>query len=78
MRWFRICHPNHSLRVVQNLEMGIARGLCPKNVQSPYNNLAEMYGKHNSMPSQIWNVDEFGAQAGRNWGGGALCLPHAV
>ena len=34
------------------------------------NNLAMMYGKHNYMPSQIWNANEFGAQAGRNLGAG--------
>lgn len=35
VRWCHIRHPNRSLRVVQMLEIGIARGLCPKNVQSP-------------------------------------------
>ena len=35
VRWCYIRHPNHSLRVIQILEMGIARGLCPKNVYSP-------------------------------------------
>ena len=76
VRWFHICHPHLTLHVVQKLEMGRARGLCLKNVQSIYNNLKEMYGKHNYPPSQIWNADESNAQVVCN--GRALVLPYKV
>jgi hypothetical protein len=52
------------LQITQGLEIGHARGLCPANVESFYKNLFEAYEMHRYPPSQIWNCDEFGAQAG--------------
>jgi hypothetical protein len=45
------------------------QGLSPKNVQSFYNNLNELYTLHTYPPEQIWNCDETSTQAGRTGGG---------
>jgi hypothetical protein len=55
----------------QGLDCGRARGLCPENVSSFYENLDVMLGKGYEA-SHIWNCDESGAQAGRNGGGRVL------
>ena len=69
MRWFRRRHPELTLRAAQGLEEGRARGLNSVSVASFYENLRQVYEKHQYSPSQIWNADESGAQAGRNGGG---------
>ena len=35
-------------------------------MQAFYNNLESLYNKYQYQPSQIWNVDEFGANANKN------------
>jgi hypothetical protein len=37
-----------------------------------YRNLKDLYDKHRYKPSNIWNADESGCQAGRNGGGRVL------
>jgi hypothetical protein len=71
VRWFRKCHPEISVRMSQGLDSGRARGLCPKNVSSFYENLEVMLVKGYEA-SHIWNCDELGTQAGRNGGGRVL------
>ena len=71
IRWFRNRHPDVSLRLSQGLDDGRAKGLCPANVDTFYENLESMLGQGNE-PSYIWNYDESGAQAGRNDGGQVL------
>jgi hypothetical protein len=39
--------------------------LCPKVAGSFYTNLQEICSKHNNRGTHIWNIDEIGAQAGR-------------
>lgn len=69
LRWFRNRHPELTLRSPQGLEEGRARGLNPTSVASFYSNLQKVYEENGYSPSQIWNADESGAQAGRNGGG---------
>jgi hypothetical protein len=69
IRWFKIRHPELTLKTSQGLEFARARGLCPENVASFYKNLEHLYRTHNYPPDNIWNCDESGAQAGRNGGG---------
>ena len=64
MRWFKIRHPELTIRAAQGLESARAKALCPENVQSLYKNLERLYGEHNYPPERIWNYDESGAQAG--------------
>jgi hypothetical protein len=71
VRWFRKRHPEISLRMSQGLDSGRARGLCPENVSSFYENLEVMLARGYEA-SHIWNCDESGAQAGRNGGGRVL------
>ena len=72
VKWFRRRHPDLSLLVAQGVETGRARGLCPENVYSFYENLVEAYQEQKYPASQIWNADESGAQAGRT--GGAMVV----
>jgi hypothetical protein len=69
IRWFKVRHPELTLRTSQGLEFGRARGLCPENVASFYRNLEQLYKTHNYLPNNIWNYDESGARVGRNGGG---------
>jgi hypothetical protein len=69
LRWFRIRHPELTLRSSQGLEVNRAKNLCPQNVASLYGNLQILYAQHCYPPDHIWNCDESGAQAGRNGGG---------
>ena len=55
-----------TLRMAYGLEQGRAKGLCPKNVASLYDNLSDVYSIHNNLDSHKWNIDEFGAQVGWN------------
>jgi hypothetical protein len=71
LRWFRKRHPELLLRLSQGLDAGRARGLCPENVSTFYDNLESMM-QRGYEPSYIWNCDESGAQVGRN--GGARVL----
>ena len=43
VRWFWNRHLDLSLRVVQGLETGCAKGLCKDNVMNFYNNLELVY-----------------------------------
>ena len=43
-------------------------------VQVFYENLERLYNIHHYQPSQIWNVDEFGANVGKNGIGKAFAL----
>ena len=69
---FKPRHPNLVSRKSQPLEMSRARGLCPTSATTLYSNLQELYNTHNYPPSNIWNCDESGVQAGRS--GGATVL----
>jgi hypothetical protein len=71
LRWFHKRHPDISLHMSQGLDNGRARGLCPENVLTFYENLEVMLRKGYEA-SHIWNCDESGAQAGRNGGGRVL------
>jgi hypothetical protein len=51
------------------LDTGRTRNLCKDSVLSFYSNLEFLYSEHVYDANQIWNVDESGAQAGRNGGG---------
>jgi hypothetical protein len=42
LRWFRHRHPEVSLRLSQGLDTGRAKGLCPLNVATFYENLGNM------------------------------------
>ena len=64
MRWFRIRHPELTIRAAQTLETARAKSLCPENVATLYNNLEELCRLHHYPPHRIWNCDESGAQAG--------------
>jgi hypothetical protein len=72
LRSFKLRHPELVSRKSQSLEMGRARGLCPTSAATLYNNLQELYNTYNYPPSNIWNCDESGVQAGRS--GGATVL----
>jgi hypothetical protein len=72
LKLFKRRHPEFTLRMFEGLEVGRARGLCPMNVASFYQNLEKLYNEHKYDPHQIWNVDESGAQAGRNGPGRVL------
>jgi hypothetical protein len=61
LRLFKNRHPEFTLRNSEALEVGRAKGLCPLNVASFYENLTYLYSEHNYGPDQIWNVDESGA-----------------
>lgn len=71
LRWFQKRHPKITLRMAQGLDVGRAKGLCPINVATFYENLQIML-ERGYEPSHIWNCDESGAQAGRNGGGRVL------
>jgi len=66
VKWFKARNPTLTLRVAQGLEQSRAKGLCPENVASLYDNLQDMYTRHKYPETHIWNCDESGAQAGRN------------
>jgi hypothetical protein len=72
LQWFRRRHLELSLRLAQGLDAKRARSLCPENVQTFYGNLKSLYEKYDYPPSQVWNCDESGVQAGQN--GGAYVL----
>jgi hypothetical protein len=69
VRWFKVRHPDLTLRSSQGLEFVRVRGLCPENVASFYANLQDLYSKHRYPMHNIWNCDESGTQAGKNGGG---------
>jgi hypothetical protein len=69
VRWFKLKHPDLTLRSSQGLEFVRAIGLCPENVASFYGNLQELYNTHKYLEINIWNSDESGIQVGRNGGG---------
>jgi hypothetical protein len=71
LRWFRNWYPKVSLRLLQGLNAGRAKGLCPSNVAIFCENLKTMLARGYEI-SHIWNCDESGAQAGRNGGGKVL------
>jgi len=60
LRWFRKRHPEITLRMAQGLDVGRAKGLCPINVATFYENLQIML-ERGYEPSHIWNCDESGA-----------------
>ena len=68
MKWFKNRHPQFVTRVAQGLEKGRAKGLCPTNVATLYENLETMYTTKGYVPDHIWNVDKFGAQSGKEGG----------
>ena len=68
VKWFKVRNPTLTLKVAQGLEQCRAKGLCPKNVASLYDNLLDMYTRHKYPDTHIWNYDESGAQARRNGG----------
>ena len=72
VKWFKIRNPTLTLRVAQGLEQSKAKGLCPENVASLYDNFLDMYTRHKYPTTHIWNCDESGAQAGRNGRGCVL------
>ena len=72
VKWFKVRNPTLTLRVAQGLEHCRAKGLCPENEVSLYDNLLDMYTRHKYPDTHIRNCDESGAQAGRNGGGRVL------
>ena len=66
--WFRRRHLELSMRLAQGLDAKCARGLYAENVSSFYENLSSLCAKYEYSPSQIWNCDESGVQAGHNGG----------
>jgi hypothetical protein len=72
LKWFRKRHPQLVLRIAQGLECNIARNLNERAVATFYRKFKDLYDKHRYEPSNIWNADESGCQAGRN--GGARVL----
>ena len=73
LQWFTRHHLELSLRLAQGLQDAKkARSLCPENIQTFYGNLKSLYEKYDYPPSQVWNCDESGVQAGQN--GGAYVL----
>ncbi len=56
----------------QGVKIRCLEGLCLTNIESLYINLFKAYEEHKYPLSQIWNCDEFGAQASQN--GGTLVL----
>ena len=68
LKWFKNRHPHFVTRVAQGLEIGWAKGLCPTNVTTFYENLETMYTTKGYAPDHIWNVDESGAQSGKEGG----------
>jgi hypothetical protein len=65
IKWFRNRHPDLALRKPQGLERARVSGLCLEAADSFYNNLQDLYNKHNYIATHIWNIDETGIQAGR-------------
>jgi hypothetical protein len=65
VRLFRKRHPEISLCMSQGLDSRRAKGLCPENVSSFYENLEVMLARGYEA-SHIWNCNESSAQAGRN------------
>jgi hypothetical protein len=51
LQWFRIRHPELSLRMAQGLDAKRARSLCAENVHNFYENLSCLYDAHNYSPS---------------------------
>ena len=68
LRLFRGRHLEVSLRLAQGLDVKRARGLCPENVKTFYENLSCLYDTRNYLPSCIWNCEESGVHDGRNGG----------
>ena len=68
LKWFKNRHPQFIARVAQGLEMGRAKALCPMNVATFYDNLETMYTTDGYAADHIWNVDESGAQSGKEGG----------
>ena len=66
LKLFQKRHPTLVFRVPQPLKVNRARNLCPSMVHTFYSNLEHLYKQENYQPSHIWNVDESGANAGRN------------
>jgi hypothetical protein len=58
VRWLWNRHMDLSLRVVQGLEIGCAKGLCKDEVRNFYDNLELVYWLHQYPPSQIWNMEK--------------------
>lgn len=57
---------------MQGLEQGRVKGLCPENVAPLYDNLHDMYSRHNYSNTHVWNCDESGPQIGWNGSGHML------
>ena len=66
---FKQRHPKLVNRKNQPLKLARAKGLCPSATASFYCNLKELHDTWNYPPSNIWNCDESGVQAGRSGGG---------
>jgi len=69
IRSFLSRHPELFLRNPQTLEANRAKALSTENVKSFYEYLSSLYEQHFYGPDQVWNCDEFGAQASRDGGG---------
>jgi hypothetical protein len=53
LKLFKRRHPEFILRIFEGLEVGRARGLCPMNVASFYQNLEKLYNEHNFDKIQL-------------------------
>ena len=62
--WFKKRHLDLALCQSQGLDVTRAKGLCPKNVDTFYKNLEELYKKYHYPPEHIWKCNEISAQAG--------------
>jgi hypothetical protein len=65
MRWWRHRHPELTLRASQVVDAARAKGLCPSNVATFYDNLEQLHSENAYPPERVWNCDESGAQAGK-------------
>jgi len=69
IKCFKNRHSELCIRKAQALDQKRAKHLCPKNVNSFYENLKELYDMYNYQTNHVWNCDETGVQAGKDGGG---------
>lgn len=59
---FRQRHPDLTIQTPKGVDTYRAIMLRPCILSSFYDNLEELYNKHNYGPNRIWNYDETGVQ----------------
>jgi hypothetical protein len=58
--------------MVKGLDISKAQGQTPTTCNSFYENLHSLCNKHNYLPDHIWNCNEIGIHAGRQFGAQSL------